>query len=214
MHQFGWVRLRYRTSAPAGKVADLESIERLPFGDAMIAATCNWEVCDSNSADLLHSTLRPLFPNWKRSLQLPVAEFQSGQYTLKLSWGNVWRRIVAPAETSLEQLADLILEAYEFDQDHLYQFEFVDRQGEKVHVVCPLIEDAEEFADEIRLGDLPLGAGDEFKFVYDFGDNWEFKLVIEKVGETAAHHAAAAEIIERSGDSPEQYATEDDDGWE
>ncbi len=165
LHQFGWVRLEYETKADEGKAAVLKSIERLPFGDAMLAATCGLKYFHKNTLAEFRATLLPYFPDWKRSLELPKVEFKPGEYTLKLSWTDVWRRLVAPAETSLEQIAGALLDAFRFDDDHMYQFAFRDKQGNQIKVDCPNYREGEYFSDEMRLGDLPLVEGDSMTFL-------------------------------------------------
>ncbi|MEX1027879.1 MAG: plasmid pRiA4b ORF-3 family protein [Candidatus Paceibacterota bacterium] len=214
LHQFGWVRLTYESKVAEGKTARVQTIERLPFGDAMFAAACDLGISASRDAQLPRKTLKPFFPEWKRSLEVLEPDFQDGQYTLKLSLGNVWRRLVAPAETTLEEVADILLDAFGFDDDHAYQFEFRDRHGREVNAVHPSIRDAEAFADEIRLGDLPLGEGDAMTFLFDFGDSWLFKVLIEEVSEPTSRRSRP-EITERSGTPPKQYDyDEDDDEYE
>ena len=204
LHQFGWVRLKYDSKADEGKVAVIESIERLPFGDAMLAATCGLEYIHNSTLAEFRAILLPHFLDWKRSLELPKAEFKPGEYTLKLSWTDVWRRLVAPAEASLEQIADALLDAFEFDHDHMHQFGFRDKQGVQTQVDCPMYREGTYFSDEMRLGDLPLVEGESVKFLYDFGDDWNFTILIEQISDKPSRRSEP-KVTGRSGKAPRQY---------
>jgi hypothetical protein len=46
-------------------------------------------------------------------------------------------------------------------------------------------------------------------FLFDFGDNWEFELLLEAVEPDRA--VDKVEILETHGEAPEQYLYEDDD---
>jgi hypothetical protein len=204
LHQFGWVRLGYEPTPKEGKSAALRSAERLPLGDAMFAAIgeSSWFLDVKQTS--LESTFRPYFPAWKRALQPTENEFRESRYTLKLSWGKVWRRLVAPAETTLETVAQLLLKAFKFDHDHLYEFQFRDHFSRKVCVADPMIGDEDNYADEFRLGDLPLAERDTMTFLFDFGDSWEFTILIEEIDEDCKLKTKP-KITAKSGTAPKQY---------
>jgi hypothetical protein len=208
MHQFGWVRLQYDSMANEGKTALLRSIRRLSLGDAMIAAVCDFCRFSGEDSACLQETLEGLFPDWERSLTIPEPEFREGEHTLKVSLGNVWRRLAAPAETSLEDFAHEVLDAFDFDHDHLYEFTYQDRRGMIVQVVAPPIEDAEAWADETRLGDLPISEDDTITMLYDFGDSWTFQVKLEQISDQPSLREGP-EVIKRSGTAPQQYEYDD-----
>jgi hypothetical protein len=208
LHQFGWVRLQYDAKAEEGKTARLRSIRRLPLGDAMIAATCGIDRLEDDDSASLQDVLGPFFPQWERRLDVGETEFREGEHTLKVSLGKVWRRIAAPAETSLDEFAYDVLNAFQFDHDHLYQFTYRDRRGMEVHAVAPEIGDGEVFADEVRLGELPISEGDTITMLYDFGDSWDFRVKLERVGDKPSRRKGPR-VVKQSGTAPEQYAYDD-----
>jgi hypothetical protein len=210
LHQFGWVRLTYESTVTEGKAANLRSVQRLAWGDAMFALTGNLSFFNKSDQASLRQTLQPFFPQWKQSLQRPEAEYRDGEHTLKLSWGKVWRRLVAPADTTLDDLACAVLDEFKFDHDHLYQFEFRDVSGKQVTAVGPMLDDGQFFSDEFRLGDLPIAEGDAITMRYDFGANWEFDIKLEQISEKPSRRAGP-KVIKRSGARPKQY---DFDDWE
>ncbi len=135
LHQFGWIRLAYAVKPKPGKAAHVREIQRTDFGDAMFVATCQFESFEDENPRELQAKMQNYFPDWKETLAGQVAEYRDGQFTFKVSLGETWRRIVAPASVSLEQLADAILDAYQFDHDHLYQFELRDTTGSAITTI-------------------------------------------------------------------------------
>ncbi len=209
MHQFGWIRMSYEAKSKPGKAANVREIQRTDFGDAMFIASCQFESPEGETPAALQAKLQKYFPDWKAMLIQPSAEFREGLHVFKVSIGRIWRRIVAPANVKLELLADTILAAYQFDQEHLYQFELRNTKGSTMAIVRPYIDDADFFAEEMRIGDVPLLIGDSMVFHYDFGDDWRFKVTLESVGETSASEVTTSQVTETSGEAPVQYDRSD-----
>jgi hypothetical protein len=58
-----------------------------------------------------------------------------GSVTFKVSLGaGGWRRIVMPAESNFDDLAKFILDAFQFDDEHLYQFRYQDEYADPAHL--------------------------------------------------------------------------------
>ena len=209
LHQFGWIRLTYDTVPEPGKAASIREIERTDFGDAMFVATCQFGSDDDESIMALQATLQNYFPDWKETLVQSEAEYREGQHTFKVSLGKIWRRIVASPDTNCEQLADTILDAYKFNHDHLYQFELRDSAGNTIKIGGPHLDDADYFAEEMRVGDVPLLIGDSMIFHYDFGDDWRFKVTLESVDATNTKKTKSLNVTATSGTAPKQYDRED-----
>src|SRR6476661_2147033 len=87
----------------------------------------------------------------------------------------VWRRVVVPADMTLARLHDVFQAAFGWWECHLHEFEIGGaRYG---------VDDGEGWEppqDErrTRLADV-AAAGSSFVYVYDFGDNWRHKVVVE-----------------------------------
>lgn len=154
--------------------------------------------------------LKPSFPMWNKNLKFIEPEFRDGIYYFKVSLGTPWRRIAITGQSSLEDLADCIIRAYEFDGDHLYAFELVGRDGQKLLIESPNCHDGEAFADETAIGLLPLDEKQSMLFHYDFGASWRFKVVLEKIV-PADTERAVPKIVESKGEAPPEYGS--DDGW-
>ncbi|MBT7301669.1 MAG: hypothetical protein HN849_19255, partial [Victivallales bacterium] len=130
------------------------------------AAFAHWQQC-----------MMPLFPQLKRDLVLPEQEPPNGTYTVTASLGDVWRRLAVPCTCYLAELASAVLHAFEFDQDHLYEFRVEGRFGGNGRISHPEVDEP-PYADETSMGDLGLQAGQEFLFRYDFGDEWHFGILV------------------------------------
>ena len=210
LHQFGWVRLTYDAEPAPGDAADVRKIERTEFGDTMFNAICQLGSDEDEDVQTLQANLQVYFPDWKNNLAQSEPEFRQGQHTFKVSLGKIWRRIVSPANVDLEQLANTILDAYKFDREHMYQFELRDTAGRSIVIAGPHLDDANYFAEELRVGDVPLQIGDSMIFHYDFSYDWRFKVTLESVDETISGKMKTPKVTEKSGAAPKQY---DREGW-
>jgi len=150
----------------------------------------------------LKPIFQPYYPDWQRVLELPKHTFKPGVYHFKVSLGRIWRRIAIVADDDLDSLAWTILSSVNFDGDHLYQFSFRNRLGVSERINHPYMDEG-PWTDEYRIGDLPLTVGQSMTFLFDFGDNWEFDLLLEKIDENEALKEAA--VIEFHGEPPKQY---------
>jgi hypothetical protein len=86
----------------------------------------------------------------------------------------VWRRLRLRADTRLDELHEVIQALLGWENYHMHVFSF----GEKRFGV----PDPElGFNDErqVTLGELIAGAGDRFRYTYDFGDDWQHEILIE-----------------------------------
>jgi len=154
------------------------------------------------------SLLQPYFPEWNNNLIMKEPEFQEGEHIFKVSINSVWRRIGISGDHELEELSDAILYAFDFDDDHLYQFTYKNRKGISVEVYAPQF-DEDPSTTEVRIGDMSLNPGDALFYLYDFGDQWEFTLLLEKIDENNKEISAPI-ILESYGESPEQYEFDDE----
>ena len=165
-------------------------------------------------------TLKPgfstYFPDWKNTFRPPSAPTVEGVFILKISlsgWRgdgtNIWRRLAVAHSSSLCDLANLILQAFEFDDDHLHEFKYRDQMGKERVYNDPRCED-EPFSDEVSLGESGLPVKKTMAFIYDFGDDWEFSIKLEKI-DAAQSYAKLPALLESHGEPPEQYSGFDDE---
>ena len=148
----------------------------------------------------------PFFPAWRNSLgESEAVEPFQGNVTFKVSLGpSVWRRIVMPAESAFADLAQFILDAFEFDDDHLYQFRYQDEYTTLRILHDPSCRDVDgDYADEVSLGKAGLFPKQLVEFRYDFGDDWRFDVRVERLD--ASETGAEPAVLAKEGKAPQQY---------
>jgi Plasmid pRiA4b ORF-3-like protein len=153
---------------------------------------------------------QPYFPEWKNNLIVPEPEAREGVFVFKVSLGEVWRRIAIPSTLTLAHLADAILDSVNFDDDHLYEFSWRDRHGAYATASTSGTDRDDLWANEVTVGDLPLRRRQSMRFLFDFGDNWEFKVKLEKI-DPPNPSVEKAHVIEEHGTPPPQYPNWDED---
>lgn len=101
----------------------MNRLTQTPFGDDItnFISTSFREVFDL-PMDTLFSTMQPLFPDWKTVMKTPKKEPQLGVHVFKISLGKVWRKIAIKGDVDLHSFGEVILGAFEFDNDHLHVF--------------------------------------------------------------------------------------------
>ena len=88
----------------------------------------------------------------------------------------VWRRILVPEDITLFRLHDVLQAAFGWWDCHLHEFEI---GGSRYGSDDGEGWDPPEDERRARLRNL-VGDGSSFLYVYDFGDNWRHKVVVEK----------------------------------
>lgn len=101
--------------------------------------------------------------------------------TLKGIRPPIWRRILIPGNTTLHDLHLMIQATMGWLNYHLYEF---DVRGE-LYNDPDLGEDVSDIparnSRKTRIHDIHVNAGDTFHYTYDFGDNWEIDVLLEKI---------------------------------
>ena len=158
-----------------------------------------------------HNRMQSHYKEYKNILKYPKAISNTGTYRLKISLQKAYRTIEISYRSSFQSLANAILEQFNFDNDHLYAFRFVDRFGNKRDILHSSLDgDGDNlWADNYYLKNLPLKELESFKFIFDFGDNWEFDILIENID--SSREIGSVKLIKSHGDAPEQYPDYDDE---
>jgi len=159
--------------------------------------------------DELQELFGPYVPAWKNSLCLSFGGFREGLFVFRVSYAKAWSRIAIPAKATLQDLADAILDAMDFDDEHLWAFSLRDRFGSPMKIEHPFAEPEDLVGDEVRIGDIPLCIGQTMEFQYDYGDDWRFQVLLEKID--APTRAKKYKITESVGRPPRQYDFDDED---
>lgn len=87
----------------------------------------------------------------------------------------VWRRVVVAGGETLHHLHDVIQAAFGWYDSHLHEF---DIDGERYGI--PHEEDWTPVRDERRVSIDQIAGAAKVRYIYDFGDNWEHDIVVEK----------------------------------
>lgn len=88
----------------------------------------------------------------------------------------IWRRFVVPANITLDRLHDVIQIVMGWTDSHLHEFTI----GNKRYTEYPESKEDGLACGRYRLGELIKQKGRVFRYLYDFGDDWEHELVLEE----------------------------------
>ncbi len=97
--------------------------------------------------------------------------------TLKDIRPPVWRRVQV-RDCSLADLHEVIQVAMGWENYHLYDFEV---GGERYTDPRGMDDLDMEDAGRVRLGQLAPKEKAKFRYTYDFGDNWQHEVLVEKI---------------------------------
>ena len=100
--------------------------------------------------------------------------------TLKNCHVKIWRKFVVPADIKLDKLHRVIQTVMGWTDSHLHEFVI---GGERFGVPDPEDDWDEEIIAEkkCRLDRMLSPGFKQFKYVYDFGDDWEHVIKVESL---------------------------------
>ena len=124
------------------------------------------------------------------------------EFTVALS-KKCYRVIRCMPNHTFEDLHLAIQEAFDFDDDHLYSF-YLDGKRHSYNSVNSPYSEKPPYADEVCLGDVRLINRQRILYLFDFGDCWEFDIVLD-IKDDIYVKPGSPEIIKTVGESPEQY---------
>lgn len=130
-----------------------------------------------------------------------------------------YKIIEVPNNLTLYKFAEIIVNAFGFDFDHCFGFYDNLKDIYKSKVMYELFTDLPDVENTpgahgvqkfFFVSDL-FETQDNFLFLFDYGDNWEFELVtLEKLEKANKVPKNYYKIIESHGTDPIQYPEEDD----
>jgi hypothetical protein len=145
---------------------------------------------------------------------------------LKRSRG-VWRTVSLRDDHTLHDLHEMIFKAFDrYDDEHMYSFYFPRAQSRRDAGSTPpreytspvVFEEPGSYRDEgvldaseAELGSLNMQVGETFEYLFDFGDSWwhQGKLIsVDHIDSPTGGKLPT--ILERHGQSPEQYPQHDE----
>jgi hypothetical protein len=219
---FGFIAVQH-SGPEAGQGWRIARVGRTPLGEAMLRLLAGRLLSDEyldeylqrygNATEMafgeLQPVVQPYFPEWRQNLSLPVVELVDGAYIFRVSLGRrVWRRIAIRGNDAFDSLSDVILQAFAFDQDHLYRFTYRNPFGVPVDINHPYLDEP-PFTTEVQIGSIGLKPGATLTYLYDFGDNWRFRVELESI-DPVDPRIKGPVILETHGEAPEQYPAWDE----
>lgn len=116
-------------------------------------------------------------------------------------------------DQTLEDMHHAIFIAFDRWDEHMYEFQFGqgprDRQGRIYGLQDTGGENEDGNVSETTIDSLRLKVGRSFGYLFDFGDNWQHQINVEAIEEVAPQDQYP-KVIKRVGESPPQYAEEDE----
>ena len=137
---------------------------------------------------------------------------------------KLYRIIEASDNCTFDDLHDVIFQAFNRFEAHLYSF-FITREDTKnmraiydaPEITHPMnVEDMMGFEEKkqstakTRIGDVGLNENDVFHYLFDFGDDWWHRIKVQNISETKSRKKHI-KLIKSVGESPPQYPDYDDD---
>ncbi|MDD6208126.1 MAG: hypothetical protein PUB10_06365 [Clostridiales bacterium] len=132
------------------------------------------------------------------------ATYEKLSYVISVSLGKgCYRHIRISANSTLEELHDFIREEYGFDDAHCHAF-FMDNKfwSRRNSYYSDGEQSGEPSTSQYSLYEVGLYEGKQFKYLYDFGDEWRFQCKVLHVIEEDTPEPV---VIRRKGEAPEQY---------
>ncbi len=122
-------------------------------------------------------------PATKRSAPTRILQLK---IQLKNAKPPIWRRVLVPAQMPLDQLHGVIQAVFGWLDYHLHNFQ---TGGFRGPCYAPLDPDglADSFGEPsldesaVRVGELLGEPGSKMVYTYDFGDDWEHAITVEKI---------------------------------
>lgn len=106
-------------------------------------------------------------------------------YQLKISIKGakppIWRRVLVQSDITFYDLHKIIQSIFNWEDYHLYQF-----YGARRYTDVQTAQEDMGYEDEVDAAQYQISqelkyAKDKIKYIYDFGDDWEHEIVLEKV---------------------------------
>lgn len=149
--------------------------------------------------------MAPVFPKGTIKNTVSAAPaIEKGCFLFKVTvLPGVWRKIQLSHLHTLLDLHNAIQDAFDFDDDHLYSFFMDAKRYSRNAYESPNCENG-PYVNEVTIGELEFYEGQRILYFFDYGDSWEFNIVLEKI-DSNCPLPFNPKIVEKKGKSPEQY---------
>jgi hypothetical protein len=108
----------------------------------------------------------------------PTGEVYQMKITLDYTKPPIWRRVLLPSSYFLEELHVVIQNLFDWQDCHMHCFRC---NGVEYGDDASMAGEECEPEEGVRLSELELDVGSKFQYVYDFGDDWQHTILLEKV---------------------------------
>lgn len=156
--------------------------------------------------------------NWKEILEIENYQLK---IRLVLEQYDIWRRILIPSRCTFSHLHWVIQKTFDWFDCHLHEFYVTDKEQEaaeglplyaypiKTRIVDGEDPEAEEYLEPDKYEvtyDTQTSLREVFRdtdycfYTYDFGDNWEHEIMLEKIVKDS--HNRFPVLLERKGQRP------------
>ena len=130
---------------------------------------------------------------------LPVQKLKKSTLRIELEHSEplIWRELEVPSNLCLTSLAQAILLAFGWNEDHLHQF----LESRKNHYATSLNElggtlyPGTKDGSRYGVSHLLKKQGDSVLFEYDYGDSWYHKVKLKSVADYADYETKAVRLI-------------------
>lgn len=115
--------------------------------------------------------------------------------TLKGFEKRIKRKFLINDNLKMENFCRAIIVSMNGELDHLYSLKYKD-----IYYICMYMDKTdfnEVKMNNLRIGKLLLDEKDKLELIYDFGDNWVFKIKVDKVMD--GHNGKNIELIDGIG---------------
>jgi hypothetical protein len=130
----------------------------------------------------------------------------------------IYRDIELDPVKSLYVLAEAVVSSFNFDFDHAFGF-YTGLTPAKIHKTFPKYELFSDMGDadpqvlsvkKTRMSQAFPEVGHTMLFLFDYGDDWLFRVTLRTVGKKSAK-TRYPRIVAKRGEAPVQYPAHDDD---
>jgi hypothetical protein len=130
---------------------------------------------------------------------------------------SIYRDIEIDPSKSLYRLAEATISAFGFDFDHAFGFyhgePFASRRKHPFYELFADMGEADGGALSVKktkIGDAFPAVGHAMLFLFDYGDEWRFKVKMKATG-TKLPKTRYPRVVASHGEAPEQYPALDDE---
>lgn len=127
----------------------------------------------------------------------PQQPIQRGVYTFKVTFNvKTWCTIALDSTETLLDLHNYIQDGFGLYNDHLYAF-YLDNQPFSQHCYNSPMDTEGPYVNDITIEALRLEEGQKILYLYDFGDELQFSVVLMKIQPEAAHQPLG--VLQKKG---------------